>query len=41
METSGYLGLVAAALAAYIALAELCESAYKRLMVPHWPLAKH
>ena len=41
VETGGYLGLVAAALAADIALAELCEAAYKRVVVPHWPLAKH
>ncbi len=41
VETGGYLGLVAAALAACIALAELREAAYKRVVVPHWPLAKH
>jgi succinate-acetate transporter protein len=41
VETGGYLGLVVAALAAYIGLAELCETAYKRSILPLWPLARH
>jgi succinate-acetate transporter protein len=35
----GYTGLAAAACAFYIALAELCESAYARAVFPVWPLA--
>jgi uncharacterized protein len=38
---AGYGGLVAAACAFYLALAELCESSYGRVVVPVWPLAKH
>ena len=37
----GYLGLIVAALAAYLSCAELCEAAYKRVVLPVWPLAKH
>jgi uncharacterized protein len=40
-EVGGYLGLVVAALAAYVGLAELCEAAYKRSVLPLWPLTKH
>jgi uncharacterized protein len=35
----GYLGLVAAACAFYLALAELCEFSYGRAVLPVWPLA--
>ena len=35
----GYLGLVAAACAFYLALAELCEFSYGRNVLPVWPLA--
>jgi succinate-acetate transporter protein len=35
----GYTGLFAAACAFYLALAELCEVAYGRSVVPIWPLA--
>ena len=28
-------------LAAYLSCAELCEAAYKRSVLPVWPLAKH
>jgi uncharacterized protein len=41
VETGGYMGLVVAALAAYIGLAELCEITYKRTVLPLFPLAKH
>jgi uncharacterized protein len=41
IETGGYLGLVVAALAAYIGLAELCEITYQRTVLPLFPLAKH
>jgi uncharacterized protein len=41
IETGGYMGLVVAALAAYIGLAELCEITYKRTVLPLFPLAKH
>jgi uncharacterized protein len=41
METGGYMGLAVAALAAYLSLAELCEFAYKRAVLPVFPLAKH
>jgi uncharacterized protein len=40
VETGGYMGLVVAALAAYIGLAELCEASYKRAVLPLFPLAK-
>jgi uncharacterized protein len=36
----GYTGLAAAACAFYLALAELCESSYGRVVLPVWPLAK-
>jgi uncharacterized protein len=36
----GYFGLAAAACAFYLALAELCEVSYGRVVVPVWPLAK-
>jgi len=41
VETGGYMGLAVAALAAYLALAELCEFGYKRAVLPLFPLAKH
>ena len=41
METGGYMGLVVAALAAYISCAELCEASYKRTVLPLFPLARH
>jgi succinate-acetate transporter protein len=41
VETGGYMGLVVAALAAYLSCAELCEAAYKRSVLPLFPLAKH
>lgn len=34
----GYLGLVTAAMAGYIACAELCEASYGRSVLPLWPL---
>lgn len=40
VHAGGYLGLVVAALAAYLSCAELCEAAYKREVLPVWPLAK-
>ena len=40
IETGGYMGLVVAALAAYIGLAELSEITYKRTVLPLFPLAK-
>ena len=36
---AGYLGLVAAACAFYLALAELCEFSYGRAVLPVLPLA--
>jgi succinate-acetate transporter protein len=36
----GYFGLAAAACAFYLALAELCEVSYGRVVVPVWPLVK-
>ena len=41
VHAGGYLGLVVAALAGYLSCAELCEAAYKRAVLPVWPLAKH
>jgi succinate-acetate transporter protein len=41
LHVGGYMGLVVAALAAYISCAELCEAAYKREVLPLWPLARH
>jgi uncharacterized protein len=40
VHVGGYLGLVVAALAAYLSCAELCEAAYKRAVLPVWPLAR-
>jgi succinate-acetate transporter protein len=40
VHAGGYLGLVVAALAAYLSCAELCEAAYKRAVLPVWPLAR-
>jgi succinate-acetate transporter protein len=40
VHAGGYLGFVAAALAAYLSCAELCEAAYHRVVLPIWPLAK-
>jgi len=37
----GYFGLAAAACIFYMALAELCELSYGRVVLPVWPLAKH
>jgi uncharacterized protein len=39
VHAGGYLGLIVAALAAYLSCAELCEAAYKRAVLPVWPLA--
>ena len=36
----GYLGLLTAALAGYLACAEVCEASYGREVLPLWPLAK-
>jgi uncharacterized protein len=41
LHVGGYLGLAVAALAGYLSCAELCEAAYKREVLPLWPLAKH
>jgi len=41
VHAGGYLGLVAAALAAYLSCAEVCEATYKRSVLPVWPLASH
>lgn len=41
VKAGGYLGLAVAAMAAYLSCAELCEGAYKRSVLPVWPLAKH
>ena len=40
VHVGGYLGPVAAALAAYLSCAELCQVSYKREVLPIWPLAK-
>jgi succinate-acetate transporter protein len=37
----GYLGLVTAALAGYLATAEVCEASYGRSILPLHPLSKH
>lgn len=37
----GYLGLAATATIFYMAVAELCEIAYGRVVLPVWPLARH
>ena len=36
----GYFGLITAALAGYLACAEVCEAAYGRSVLPIWSLAK-
>jgi hypothetical protein len=41
VETGGYMGLVVAALAAYISCAELCEASYNRTVLPLFPLGRH
>jgi succinate-acetate transporter protein len=41
VEVGGYLGLGVAFLAAYLSCAELCEAAYKRPVLPVWPMARH
>jgi succinate-acetate transporter protein len=41
VEIGGYMGLVVAALAAYISCAELCEASYKRTVLPLFPLTRH
>lgn len=41
VHAGGYLGLIVAAMAAYLSCAELCEAAYKHAVLPVWPLAKH
>jgi len=38
VKTGGYLGLVVAALAAYLSFAEVCEASYGHAVVPVWPL---
>ena len=40
VQAGGYMGLVVAFLGAYLSCAELCESSYKRLVLPLFPLAK-
>jgi len=40
IEVGGYMGLVVAFLAAYLSCAELCEFAYKRAVLPLFPLAR-
>ena len=40
IKIGGITGIVAAALAFYLALAELCEYSYGRTVFPVWPLAK-
>jgi succinate-acetate transporter protein len=40
VHVGGYLGLIVAALAAYLSAAEVCEATYKREVLPLWPLAK-
>ncbi len=40
IQAGGYLGFVAAAEAAYLSCAELCQAAYQRDVLPIWPLAK-
>jgi succinate-acetate transporter protein len=41
IHLGGYTGLLVAGLAAYLALAELCEYAYGRAVLPVWSLAKN
>jgi uncharacterized protein len=40
IQMGGYTGILAAALAFYLALAELCEFSYGRAVLPVWSLAK-
>ena len=40
IHAGGYLGFVAAAEAAYLSCAELCQATYQRTVLPIWPLAK-
>jgi len=40
IHAGGYLGLVAAALAAYLSCAEVCEASYGHPVLPVWSLAK-
>jgi uncharacterized protein len=40
VHLGGYLGLVTAALARYLACADVCEAAYGRSILPVWPLDK-
>jgi succinate-acetate transporter protein len=39
IQIGGYTGILAAGLAFYLALAELCEYSYGRAVLPVWPLA--
>jgi succinate-acetate transporter protein len=41
IKTGGWIGLAVAALAFYLALAEVCEATYGRAILPLFPLAKH
>lgn len=41
IKTGGWIGLAVAALAFYLALAEVCEATYGRTILPLFPLAKH
>jgi hypothetical protein len=41
VTAAGYMGLIAAAGAAYLSCAELCEESYGRQVLPVWSLAKH
>jgi uncharacterized protein len=40
LKWGGYFGLFTAALAGYLACAEVCEASYGRDILPLWPLAK-
>jgi succinate-acetate transporter protein len=40
IKIGGYTGILVAAIATYLALAELCEFSYGRAVLPVWPLAK-
>lgn len=41
VHAGGWLGLLVAAMAAYLSCAELCEFSYNRSVLPVWPLARH
>jgi succinate-acetate transporter protein len=41
VHAGGYLGLIVAAIAAYLSCAEVCEASYGRSVLPVWPLGKH